>query len=826
MLLPALRGALTGKDLSAAGPVEAKVITVGSWSPSTSGRSWGTEGRADGWDMATVIQEGFERVIWVFRCVQKQAWDQASLPFQFGRDIGGDDEEVLEDHPLYRVLNRRANPLETGKQFRKRLSAQVLLSKRGAFVEVTRSRLGTITRLDLLAPDRCRPVPDPRGDYLSHFEFVRSDGEVREIDPEKIRWIRDPHPTDPFSGVTPLEAAGISVELDFLMRLYNVTFIKNDARAGGIVAIDADGMSDQQLAKVQSRLQPGPQNAGHTALVGTGPGGLNYVDLSAKPRDMNYADATRNAKEEILAAFGIGESLLGNSSDRTFDNAEQEQFNYWSETQRTHLDLIASAFADDIDDDWEPYFDTSSISALDLPRRQRRDEARQEVDKGLRSIDEYRPLAGLDPVDNAQTRALWVSPAKAPIPTRPEDAAALGADQGAGGDQMPGGTGQPGGEVPAGTAQDAVAAAQALDAGGQPGAGGTAEAAVQAAQALSQVGGTPGSAADAVQAAQGMQGGGIPGAAARAVAAAQAMQGKTLETKTVGLADTPPVEAAPVDYDPGDGDEQRAELAVSAALDALLARQLGVITARLQSPKARKGTRFWDSAPGDTRAGDAPIDTARVVDEDRWAQDTADTLSPVAGGAGGAAALALLGAFSTANPEALTAAAGFRAAGPALAAVTFGVQAMRSWLDRVKRRLDVEALTASSIDDVIGAVRDEYAQHAHGFARDVAVDVAHTAVVGARDAAAEALTPTPGQAEDTTAITRTWLTRADALVRPTHAAAAGETRRVGDPFVVGGATLRYPGDPFAPIDTTAGCRCRLAYRAAPGARFIVRGAST
>jgi HK97 family phage portal protein len=313
-LLPALRGALTGKDLAAAGPVEQKVITVGSWSPSTSGRSWGTEGRADGWDMATVIQEGFERVIWVFRCVQKQSWDQASLPFRFGRDIGGDDEEVLEDHPLYRVLNRRANPLETGKQFRKRLSAQVLLSKRGAFVEVTRSRLGTITRLDLLAPDRCRPVPDPRGDYLSHFEFVRSDGEVREIDPEKIRWIRDPHPTDPFSGVTPLEAAGISVELDFLMRLYNVTFIKNDARAGGIVAIDADGMSDQQLAKVQSRLQPGPQNAGHTALVGTGPGGLNYVDLSAKPRDMNYADATKNAKEEILAAFGIGESLLGNAA--------------------------------------------------------------------------------------------------------------------------------------------------------------------------------------------------------------------------------------------------------------------------------------------------------------------------------------------------------------------------------------------------------------------------------------------------------------------------------------------------------------------------------
>ena len=44
------------------------------------------------------------------------------------------EQEILEQHPLYRVLNRRANPHETARAFRKRLAANVLLSKKGAFI--------------------------------------------------------------------------------------------------------------------------------------------------------------------------------------------------------------------------------------------------------------------------------------------------------------------------------------------------------------------------------------------------------------------------------------------------------------------------------------------------------------------------------------------------------------------------------------------------------------------------------------------------------------------------------------------------------------------
>lgn len=54
-----------------------------------------------------------------------------------------------------------------------------------------------------------------------------------------------------------------------------------------------------------------------------------------------------------------------------------------------------------------------------------------------------------------------------------------------------------------------------------------------------------------------------------------------------------------------------------------------------------------------------------------------------------------------------------------------------------------------------------------------------------------------------------WVTRQDDRVRHTHREANGQTVPVGDPFVVGGFRLQYPGDRAAELGETANCRCVL-----------------
>ncbi|MGW0562932.1 phage portal protein [Streptomyces sp. NPDC003016] len=798
--LPALRSLIT----PARQETETKTVswTGGYASTTYAGTSniWSTEGRADGWDLQRVVTEGYERVVWVYKAIDTIGKHASRLPLEIGVGLteDGEFEEVIEDHPLLRVLNGRANPVETGAQFRKRLSAQILLSKRGAFVEVTRSNRGTITRLDLLPPDRVIPVPDPRGEYILRYEFTTLHGEVRELEPERVRWIRDPHPTDPFSGVTPLEAAGISVELDHLSRLYNVAFIKNDARPGGIVAVDTTSLSDREMDRLESRFLPGSEFAGHVSVVGSGPGGMNYVDLAARPREMAYEHAAQNAKVEILAAFGVPESVTGNASGRTFDNAEQEEYGFWIHTELGHLEMIANAFASDLDGvDRAIRFDTSTVEALELPRRKRRAEAREEWEAGLISVDEYRRRAGLPAFNNPHTRALWISPQKAPVPARPQDAAALGiAGPGAPGGQLPPGQApldpnapiDPNLGAPDGPAAAAVEQARAE--GDQAAVPGAAAAAVAGARTDSVDGG-PGAAAAAVVGAR-QDGPRMPGDAAAAVEEARGIQVKAL------------IGGPGPGFEVTDNEFDQAQAAGAAALNALFARQEGVITARLRSPKTRKGTRFWqDDGPTDTRGGDAPLDIHRIVGIDRWLEEIANTLARVLTGAASAVSKRTAAAFGAPEPPAQ---ATPRITTAVLDAVAAAEESARGFLDGVITLLDQGQSVTDDLDDLLALVRTSFADRAPAVTEGIAETAAVATVNGAAEATAAAIGPH---------VIRAWVTRQDDRVRPAHAAMDGTTLPVTQPYDVAGYPMRFPGDQLAPLHLTINCRCRLRYRTHP-----------
>ncbi|MER5301320.1 phage portal protein [Streptomyces lasiicapitis] len=808
--LPGLRRLLVPRSVApleekSAGPVGSPYVSM-TYAGTTT--VWGTESRAAGWDLDRVIEEGYERSIWTFKSVEAISKHPSALTVEIGR--GGDERqfaETLTDHPLLHVLNVQANPLERATVFKKRLSAQLLLSKKGAFVEITRSRAGTITRLDLLPPNRVEPIPDPHGDYVSHFEFTTYDGRVRELDPSRVVWLRDPHPTDPFCGVVPLEAAGLSVDLDVKARMYNIAFINNDARPSGIVGIDVDGLDQREIDRIQQRLSPGAQQAGETVVVGSGPGGLNYVDTSTRPRDMNYETLSKTAKDEILSAFGVPESIVGNASERTYANADREEWNFWQHTELPHLSLLASAFDLDLDDGWSLRFNTSTVEALEFPRRQRREEARQEWNAGLITVDEYREIAGRRPFNVPHTRALWISPQKAPVPANEQDASALGVAQDPAGG-TPGLPGGGGGPLPAdarsaptgGSAADAVAEARGMDAQGsaaadvaaarssasEPAAADTAAAVVD--QARSNMPLTlPGDAADDVAAARSLVAHPSSGDAADDVDAARSLT----ERKELPREDG---------YEVTDADFDTAAAAITAALTALLARQEGVITARLHAPKTRKHTRYWQpDGDSDHRRGDGPLDGSRVVGAARWQEETASTLGPILHQTAATVAASL----SRSMTGSATVPAGAVAA--ALAATSMAGSAVTALLSDLADALDTAQREPGTLDDLTSAVTAFYRARTAKFIALLAESCAVATVNGAADAAAESAGP---------AVLRTWQTRGDARVRSAHQELSGITLPAGTPYTVRGSTLRYPGDPFAPADLTVSCRCRLHYRTA------------
>lgn len=777
----------------------------------------GLHSRARPWPIERAVTEGYERVMWVFKAVSTIGENTAreDLPFQV---VEGPEDvpRVVEDHPIARLLNGMANPLETGGMLLERLSAQLLLSKRGAFLEIVRSNMGTPIRLDLLPPGRTRPVPadpatvaadgkpllrfDGSTDLISHFEVTRMDGTTYDIDPGKVRWFRKPHPIDPYSGVTPLESAGLSLELDHFARLYNKSFLENDGRPGTIIGIDGE-MDSGDMERIDQKFGRGPVQAG---VVTTIAGKITAVDMAKSPRDVSYGQLSKNSKVEILSSFGVPESQIGNAADRTYANAEAEGYAFWSITMVPHLSRISTGFLPDVEDGQRPRFNTDAIEVLQLPARTRREEMRAEVAAGLRSPKSYADAAGYgdEVADTAMTRALWFPAGRTPLPSREEDAAELGlapADPNA----MPA-------EATGGEPNDAVAG--------------------EAAPLPTDPAPTDGQASLIADVPP-------PGAPQTPRLASGPGEVKTLEQFEAELAVIEAKAARPTweTIDPVDT-ETVATAALTGALTVLARNWVDRTRARVRNPRIRKGTRHFEAEYAqDTRIGTKALDAAYAADEEGAADETDQAARPLVADAALAAAAAWLTASTgqAVTPSTLPAAvvaAVTAAASAAMPALISGA----AWQARRTARAvaDVDS-SGGTMADVMAALDERLTQiqaWAGNAAEDAAAAATETGYAAAADYRADGGQPdTDGDSGvlvwPEVDVQRQWMSRKDGHVRPTHTLAHGQTRELTEPFTVGGALLRYPKDPLGPPGEVRNCRCRASYRQKSSGKFVARPAA-
>ena len=118
-----------------------------------------------------------------------------------------------------------------------------------------------------------------------------------------------------------------------------------------------------------------------------------------------------------------------------------------------------------------------------------------------------------------------------------------------------------------------------------------------------------------------------------------------------------------------------------------------------------------------------------------------------------------------------------------------------------------EPLSQAQIDRMVERYRERYIKYrAEVIGRTEALRAVHA---GNDEAYRQAI---DGGAIGMDEIQRTWITKRDERRRPTHRLAEGQVRGINEPFIVGGAQLRYPGDSRAPARETVQCRCSLRTR--------------
>lgn len=382
------------------------------------------------WDPGRAMKSGMEQVTWVYRAVDAIASNAARIPIVI-RENDPITGEIVEEFSLRNLLNSAPNAGEDSVAFRYRLSAQLLLSDNGAFIEVTKNRRGEVLALTLLPPHAVTPIPDQKK-FIAGYDFrltiTNADGSQRTIEKKyksnEVIWIRKPDPFNAYKCITALPAAGVAIESDWFAKMYNRNFLLNDGRPGGLVVVKGD-MTEDDKEELRAKFGGSINRAGRISVIASDEG-ADFVDTAVSPRDAQYVDARQINKSEILMAFGVPESVLANAGGKTFDNAEMERHVFWMETMIPHLDLITRPM-DKLDPNPNTYisYDLSHVDVLQRMQMKRNEFLLREYDAGTTSQNEYRDATGRPAISNDRADMLFIASSKFPAVTTtgktPED---------------------------------------------------------------------------------------------------------------------------------------------------------------------------------------------------------------------------------------------------------------------------------------------------------------------------------------------------------------------------------------------------------------------
>jgi HK97 family phage portal protein len=716
----------------------------------------------DSWDIERAYREGMAKVTWVTRCIDAISGNQARLPVILRKDNSPSGKIVTDNknNGILDILNTKSNMGENSFVFRYRLSSQLLLSSRGAFIEKVRGKDGSIVALQLLPPQHTSPIPDPKK-FVAGFEVDMRNGTKIILPPDDVIWIRKPHPLDPYLSLTPLESAGVAIEIENLSKLYNRNFLLNDGRPGGMIVVRGE-IDDDDKDELRARFRGNVNRAGAITVVSSDEG-VDYVDTGASPRDANYIQMRQITKEEILAAFGVPESVIGNASGRTFSNAGEEHRVFWNETLLPHLELIGRGL-DELDPEHYIDFDTSDVPILILYKQERERYLLDEFQNGLISGNEYRAHTGRKRVDSDLMQAMLANPNLTPIgytdrrfdsqEQAQQQQAMMGQPPGmpgvAAAGQMPmmppGAPGAPG-EQP--LPEPGSIPAQMVDlSGGQPQEGMTATLNAEAAQQMAS-----------------------PSALS---AFNEQMQAKSAEIRSEW------------EIKADSSSDTWTEI-LDRTLERFFERQQRVVLEKALGAKSKKAVE----------SGTLEVDS--IYDASVWNKQLEDDIRPVL--AGIVKDASQIASEQTGIP------------------VDMEDEEVKEMLDAQMQR--VQKTNSTTKDEVASAILIALAlsddEDRVGMLKAALSAIFINILAKRKRSIAEHESQTSHNAgtyfgaRQSGAKTKTWVTRKDAKVRGEHKLLENKTVELSDDFAIGPETLRFPGDPLAAPHLTMNCRCKLRF---------------
>lgn len=269
---------------------------------------------------------------WVHKAISLIATNIAPLELQVVRD-----GEAVDRHPLARLL-QIPNPTISASALWREWTVNMLLYGEHGF-ELVRTRRGEYAEMWPRSADQfaVRVAKDGRR-YRKVMGYRIDDGagDPYDLPPEEFLHILFFNPSNPFRGMSPISAVRTSLALDALSQEWARMFFAN-AATPLLAVIAPQGLTAAERAELEAKFTARYAGIEHAhGIVAVEEGVVDVKPLSFPPRDIEWLEQRKMAREEIGAIFGVPDELMGWGRD-TYENFRQAIRAFW---QLTLLPLV------------------------------------------------------------------------------------------------------------------------------------------------------------------------------------------------------------------------------------------------------------------------------------------------------------------------------------------------------------------------------------------------------------------------------------------------------------------------------------------------------
>lgn len=289
-------------------------------------------------------EEIVRRQLWVRVAVNKLAYTIGRLPLKTYQRDGATRSRVV-DSPLAQLLQKPNDSKESGHPsgFKARLAYDLVTFGNALVVKVQTRPDQPPTQLIPFSPRGWSINPD--GNYV----YRQIDGKEREFQSWRIIHLIEPGPTVNGFGVSRLEAARLTLAIEYAAQRLGVATFNNGARPGGVINVKGGLPSNQQdRAAVMQRFKEeirrrfgGVENAGLPAVL---EGDVSWLSMSHNLDDSAVVDHRQLTRMEVAALFDIPQPAIGILDEANFASVDALHLMFYQDSLGWPIKLIEDAF--------------------------------------------------------------------------------------------------------------------------------------------------------------------------------------------------------------------------------------------------------------------------------------------------------------------------------------------------------------------------------------------------------------------------------------------------------------------------------------------------